>query len=51
MQDISWDHVASVGVVVELKDSSDSPSDQGWVERWLCQRVIRHIPGGRHAAE
>jgi hypothetical protein len=50
LQEIPWSLVASIGVVVTL-GPTDAPFDVDWVERWLCDHVIRHIPGGRHAAE
>jgi hypothetical protein len=50
LQAIPWKLVASVRVVVTLKPT-DMVFDTGWVERWLCERVIKHIPGGKHAAE
>jgi hypothetical protein len=49
LQEIPWKLVASVGVVVKLKPT-DMTFDVSWVERWLRDR-IKHIPGGRHAAE
>jgi hypothetical protein len=50
LQEIPWDLVASVGVVVTLKQT-DLPFDAGWLEKWLCERIVEHIPGGRDAAE
>jgi hypothetical protein len=50
LQEVPWTLVAAVGVVVTLKPT-DAPLDVNWMERWLCERIIRHIPGGRHAAE
>jgi hypothetical protein len=50
LQAIPWDLVASVRVVVTLKPT-DVVLDSGWMERWLCDRIIKHIPGGRHASE
>jgi hypothetical protein len=50
MQQIPWKLVEAVGVVVKLKQT-DETFDVDWVERWLRDRIIRHIPGGRHAAE
>jgi hypothetical protein len=50
LQEIPWDLVASVDSVVKLKPS-DMTFDAGWVERWLRDRIIEKIPGGRHAAE
>ncbi len=50
LQQIPWRLVHSVGVVVTLKQT-DETFDVDWVERWLRDHIIRHIPGGRHAAE
>lgn len=50
LQEIPWKLVASVGVVVTLKPT-DMTFDVDWVERWLRDHVVKHIPGGRHAAE
>jgi hypothetical protein len=50
LQAIPWKLVASVGVVVRLKPN-DMTFDANWMERWLCDRVVKHIPGGRNAAE
>ncbi len=50
LQEIPWKLVASVGVVVTLKPT-DVAFDVSWMERWLRDHIMRHIPGGRHAAE
>ena len=50
LQEIPWKLVAAVGVVVKLKQT-DVTFDVNWVERWLRDHIMRHIPGGRHAAE
>jgi hypothetical protein len=50
LQEIPWKLVASVGVTVKLKPT-DMRFDVQWVERWLRDHIIAHIPGGRHAAE
>ena len=50
LQEIPWKMVASVGVVVKLKPT-DVTFDVSWVERWLRDHIVKHIPGGRHAAE
>jgi hypothetical protein len=50
LQEVPWKLVASVGVVVTLKPT-DMTFDVGWVERWLRYHIVKHIPGGRHAAE
>ena len=49
-QEVPWTLVASVDTVVKLKPT-DMTFDVSWVERWLRDRIIKHIPGGRHAAE
>jgi hypothetical protein len=50
LQEIPWKLVRSVGVVVRLKPT-DMTFDVNWVERWLRDHIIRHVPGGQHAAE
>ena len=50
LQEIPWQLVASVGVVVKLT-ATDMPFDVQWVERWLRDHVVSRLPGGRHAAE
>ncbi|MBI3224684.1 MAG: hypothetical protein HYZ39_06465 [Mycolicibacterium cosmeticum] len=50
LREIPWDKVTRVGVTVVLAPT-DVVSDAHWVERWLRDHVIGHIPGGRHAAE
>lgn len=50
LQEIPWDLVHSVGVVVKLKPT-DMTIDVSWVERWLRDHIVKRIPGGRHAAE
>jgi hypothetical protein len=50
LQHIPWNLVASVGVVVKLKPT-DATLDVHWMERWLRDQIIKHIPGGRHATE
>lgn len=50
LREIPWDTVIRVGVTVEVAPT-DVAADVHWVERWLRDHVICHIPGGRHAAE
>ena len=50
LHEIPWKLVGSLGVVVKLKQT-EMTFDVNWVERWLRDHIIRHIPGGRHAAE
>ncbi len=44
---IPWKDVADVGVVIKLGVSGDS-LDADWVERWIRDKIIARIPGGRH---
>jgi hypothetical protein len=44
---IPWEDVAEVGVVLKLGVSGEN-LDAGWVERWIRDRIIARIPGGRH---
>ena len=48
LQEIPWNLVESVGTVVKLKPT-DIKLDADWVERWLRDRIIKHIPGGQRA--
>jgi hypothetical protein len=50
LQETPWELVACVRTVVELKPT-DLVFDVEWLERWLRDRIIKHIPGGQHAAE
>jgi hypothetical protein len=42
--------VGHLGTAVELTVSSDE-LDVDWVERWVRERVVARIPGGRHDPE
>lgn len=44
---IPWRLVAEVGIVVRL-GSVGTGLDAAWTERWVRDRIIRRIPGGRH---
>jgi hypothetical protein len=44
---IRWTHVADVGTTVALGVRGD-PLDVTWTERWVRDRVIGRLPGGRH---
>jgi hypothetical protein len=50
LQEFPWELIASVGVVVRLKPT-ELEFEASWVDRWLRDRIVKHIPGGRHAAE
>ena len=43
---IPWKDVADVGVVVRLGVSGQG-LDADWVERWIRDKIIARIPGGR----
>ena len=44
---IPWKDVSEVGVVVRLGVKGE-PLDASWVERWVRDKIIARIPGGRH---
>ena len=44
---IPWKDVADVGVVIRLGVNGEK-LDAGWVERWIRDKIIARIPGGRH---
>ncbi|WP_350224014.1 hypothetical protein [Pseudarthrobacter sp. fls2-241-R2A-168] len=44
---IPWKDVSDVGVVLKLGVSGEH-LDAGWVERWIRDKIIARIPGGRH---
>jgi len=50
LQAIPWSLIDSVGTVIKLKPT-DMTFDVAWIERWLRDRIVKHIPGGQHAAE
>ena len=47
---ISWDDVYQVGVAIRLTVPGDR-LDATWTERWVRDRIIARIPGGRHDPE
>lgn len=47
MQRTPWDDVADIGVVIKLAVGRDA-LDLAWTERWVQERIIGRIPGGRH---
>jgi len=44
---VDWRHVTDVGTTIRLGVHGDS-LDVLWLERWVRDRVIGRIPGGRH---
>ncbi|UUT36260.1 hypothetical protein [Microbacterium elymi] len=47
---IDWEHVTALDTVIELNDAAEE-LDAVWLERWIRDRIIAHIPGGAHAPE
>lgn len=47
---IEWDHVTKLDTVIRLDVHADD-LDATWLERWIRDRIIVHIPGGAHAPE
>ncbi|TDN90667.1 hypothetical protein [Microbacterium sp. BK668] len=47
---IPWDLVAKLHTAIDLRVRADD-LDATWVERWVRDRIIARIPGGRHAPE
>lgn len=44
---VPWKDVADVGIVISLGVRGGS-LDADWVERWVRDKIIARIPGGRH---
>jgi hypothetical protein len=44
-----WEAVVDVGVVIKLAIGG-ATTDLTWTERWVRDRIIARIPGGRHNA-
>jgi sporulation protein YlmC with PRC-barrel domain len=44
---IPWKDVSDVGVVIRLGVSGEN-LESTWVERWIRDKIIARIPGGRH---
>jgi hypothetical protein len=47
---IPWSTIAKLGVAIELEADADD-FDVRWSERWVRDRIIGRIPGGRHDPE
>ncbi|MFT4469338.1 hypothetical protein ACMX2H_05450 [Arthrobacter sulfonylureivorans] len=47
---IHWRHVAELGTALRLNIRGDQ-LDVLWTERWVRNRIIGRIPGGRHDPE
>ena len=48
-QGMPWISIIDVGVVIKLAISGET-TDLTWTERWVRDRIIGRIPGGRHKA-
>ena len=47
---IPWRAVRRVGTAIELTEKGEN-LEATWPERWVRDRIISRIPGGRHAPE
>jgi hypothetical protein len=47
LERIPWEIVVDVDVVLRIAKRSEA-LDVTWVERWIRDRIIGRIPGGRH---
>lgn len=47
---VSWNRIAEIGIAIHL-GVAGSTLDVTWVERWVRDRIISRIPGGRHDPE
>lgn len=47
---IPWSDVTEVGTTLRVGSDADDLT-VSWVERWVRDRIIARIPGGRHAPE
>jgi hypothetical protein len=47
---IPWDLVAKLHTAIDLRVHADD-LEATWVERWVRDRIIARIPGGRHDPE
>jgi hypothetical protein len=50
LERIPWHDVRGIGTAVRLGVRGDT-LDASWVERWVRDKVIGRIPGGRHDPE
>lgn len=50
LERIPWSDISDIGVVLTLGVDGDS-LDLTWVERWVRDKIIARIPGGRHDPE
>ncbi len=50
LQGIPWRMITKIGTVVQLSSVAED-FESLWLEHWLRDHIIRHIPGGRRAAQ
>ena len=50
LHSIQWGAVSDVGVTIDLRVAAGE-LEIGWTERWVRDRIIAKIPGGRHDPE
>ena len=50
LHSIEWSAVSDVGVTIDLRIRA-AQLEIGWTERWVRDRIIAKIPGGRHDPE
>jgi hypothetical protein len=48
-QSMPWITIIDIGVVIKLAITGET-TDLTWTERWVRDRIIGRIPGGRHNA-
>jgi sporulation protein YlmC with PRC-barrel domain len=50
LQAIPWRLITKIGTVVQLSSYGED-LESLWIEHWLRDHLVRHIPGGRRAAQ
>ena len=50
LQAIPWRLITKIGTVVQLSSNAED-LESLWIEHWLRDHLVRHIPGGRRAAQ
>jgi hypothetical protein len=49
-QSVPWIAIIDIGVVIKLAITGET-TDLTWTERWVRDRIIGRIPGGRHSGD
>jgi hypothetical protein len=50
LERIPWSDITDIGIVLTLGVKGES-LDMTWIERWVRDKIIARIPGGRHDPE